>query len=175
MAIGYNATAGGNHSIAIGDTATASADDTIVIGYDASASGAHAVAIGQNAVSNNNGGVVVGYGANIQSVGNQSVAIGYNATVGGSSGGAVVVGPGLSDNGANSTTIGNATYNMGISSSGEVFIPTDGTHLLKTTAAITSGAGSSAGTLTNAPAAGNPAVWIPITINGTTYYIPAWS
>ena len=39
----------------------------------------------------------------------------------------------------------------------------------------TNGAGSATGTLTNAPTSGNPAFWIPITINGLTYYIPAWS
>ena len=30
------------------------------------------------------------------------------------------------------------------------------------------------GTLTNAPAAGNPTKWIAIDDNGTTRYIPAW-
>jgi len=39
----------------------------------------------------------------------------------------------------------------------------------------TDGAGASAGTLANAPSAGNPAEWIPITFNGNTRYIPAWS
>lgn len=46
--------------------------------------------------------------------------------------------------------------------------------LLKTRAALTDGAGASAGTLTNAPAVGNPTKWIPINDNGTTRYIPAW-
>ena len=41
-------------------------------------------------------------------------------------------------------------------------------------AAFDNGAGSSAGTLTNAPAVGNPTKWIPIDDNGTTRYIPAW-
>lgn len=36
------------------------------------------------------------------------------------------------------------------------------------------GAGASAGTLSNAPAAGNPTKWIPINDNGTVRYIPAW-
>jgi hypothetical protein len=39
----------------------------------------------------------------------------------------------------------------------------------------TNGAGAATGTLTNAPTSGNPAFWMPIIINGTTYYIPAWS
>jgi hypothetical protein len=41
-------------------------------------------------------------------------------------------------------------------------------------ASFTDGAGASAGTLTNAPAVGNPTKWIPIDDNGTTRYIPAW-
>jgi len=39
----------------------------------------------------------------------------------------------------------------------------------------TTGAGASAGTLTNAPSAGDPAYWMPINANGTTYYIPCWT
>jgi len=38
----------------------------------------------------------------------------------------------------------------------------------------TSGAAAAAGTLLNAPSAGNPAFWLPVTINGVTRYIPAW-
>jgi len=41
-------------------------------------------------------------------------------------------------------------------------------------ASFDNGAGASAGTMTNAPAAGNPTKWIPIDDNGTTRYIPAW-
>jgi len=41
-------------------------------------------------------------------------------------------------------------------------------------AAFNDGAGASAGTITNAPAAGNPTKWIPIDDNGTTRHIPAW-
>jgi len=40
--------------------------------------------------------------------------------------------------------------------------------------AFTDGAAAALGTLTNAPAAGNPTKWIPINDNGTTRYIPAW-
>lgn len=39
---------------------------------------------------------------------------------------------------------------------------------------LTSGAAAAAGTLTNAPAAGDPAFWIPVSIAGTVRYIPAW-
>ena len=43
-----------------------------------------------------------------------------------------------------------------------------------TSTALSNGAGSSAGTLTNAPAVGNPTKWIGINDNGTTRYVPAW-
>jgi hypothetical protein len=46
--------------------------------------------------------------------------------------------------------------------------------MIKTTTAFTNGAGAGAGTLSNAPAAGNPTKWIPVDDNGTTRYIPAW-
>ena len=39
----------------------------------------------------------------------------------------------------------------------------------------TDGAGAGVGTLTNAPTAGNPAFWLPINSNGTTYYLPCWT
>jgi hypothetical protein len=43
-----------------------------------------------------------------------------------------------------------------------------------TSTALTNGAGAAAGTLLNAPAAGNPTKWIGINDNGTVRYIPAW-
>lgn len=55
-----------------------------------------------------------------------------------------------------------------------IVIPGAASPILTTSAAITSGAGAGAGTLTNAPAAGDPTAWIPINDNGTTRYIPAW-
>lgn len=39
----------------------------------------------------------------------------------------------------------------------------------------TDGAGVGAGTLTNAPTAGDPALWIPVEVNGSTHFIPAWT
>lgn len=48
------------------------------------------------------------------------------------------------------------------------------TKIMKTTTTFSNGAGVGAGTITNAPAAGNPTKWIPIDDNGTTRYIPAW-
>lgn len=48
------------------------------------------------------------------------------------------------------------------------------TKIMTTKTAFTNGAGASLGTLTNAPAAGNPTKWISINDNGTTRQIPAW-
>lgn len=39
----------------------------------------------------------------------------------------------------------------------------------------TSGAGAGAGTLANAPTAGDPADWVPILFNGNVRYLPAWA
>lgn len=49
-----------------------------------------------------------------------------------------------------------------------------GAYVIRTTTALTNGAGAGAGTITNAPAAGNPTKWIGINDNGTIRYIPAW-
>lgn len=57
---------------------------------------------------------------------------------------------------------------------GTMYVPGAATPIFRTSSAITSGAGASAGTLTNAPTVGNPTKWIPINDNGTTRYIPAW-
>lgn len=46
--------------------------------------------------------------------------------------------------------------------------------LIGTSSALTDGAGSSTGTLTNAPIAGNPSKWIKINDNGSIRYIPTW-
>jgi len=48
------------------------------------------------------------------------------------------------------------------------------TRIMSTKTSFTNGAAAAAGTLANAPAAGNPTKWIPIDDNGTTRHIPAW-
>lgn len=48
------------------------------------------------------------------------------------------------------------------------------TILLKTTTALANGAAAAAGTLLNAPVAGNPTKWVAIDDNGTTRYVPTW-
>jgi hypothetical protein len=72
-------------------------------------------------------------------------------------------------NGGN-PTIGTSAGDLAISSA----LVLSQTTLLKTSVALTNGAAANAGTLLNAPAAGNPTKWIPIDDNGTTRYIPAW-
>ena len=57
--------------------------------------------------------------------------------------------------------------------SNKSFVPTAGVGLAFV-GVLNNGAGAATGTLTNAPAAGNPTKWIAINDNGTTRYIPAW-
>ncbi len=64
-------------------------------------------------------------------------------------------------------TSGNVTFGGGITLPG-------GAAFLTTNTALTDGAGAGAGTIMNAPSAGNPTKWIGINDNGTTRYIPAW-
>ena len=47
--------------------------------------------------------------------------------------------------------------------------------MITTKTNFANGAGAAAGTLTNAPSAGNPTKWIAIDDNGTTRYIPSWT
>lgn len=49
-----------------------------------------------------------------------------------------------------------------------------GAQLIQSASALTNGAGAGAGTITNAPAAGNPTKWIGINDNGTIRYVPSW-
>ena len=49
-----------------------------------------------------------------------------------------------------------------------------GATLLSTLAALTNGSAAAAGTLLNAPAAGNPTKWFAINDAGTVRYVPAW-
>lgn len=58
-------------------------------------------------------------------------------------------------------------------SSGNVTLVAD-TYLARRGAAMTNGAAAATGTLTNAPAAGNPTKWLAVNDNGTTRYVPAW-
>lgn len=78
------------------------------------------------------------------------------------------------------TTAGKWLFNTGTPTAGNEAVQINGALsindavLIRTYTAFTNGAGAGAGTLTNAPAAGNPTKWIPVNDNGTTRYIPAW-
>lgn len=48
------------------------------------------------------------------------------------------------------------------------------TNLIESSQALTNGAAAAAGTLLNAPAAGNPTKWAPVNDNGTVRYVPLW-
>jgi hypothetical protein len=64
------------------------------------------------------------------------------------------------------------TERMRIDSAGVVIFQTDrGARFNNQTSA----AGASTGTLTNAPAAGNPGHWLKINVGGTNYAIPCWA
>jgi len=54
-------------------------------------------------------------------------------------------------------------------------VQTNDTKVIGTDATLDNGAGSGAGTLTNAPSAGDPAKWFKITDGTGTYWIPAWT
>lgn len=68
---------------------------------------------------------------------------------------------------------GNNNFHIYDATSG-LKITGDAAFLLHTGQAMTDGAGAAAGTLTNAPTAGNPTKWIAIDDNGTTRHIPTW-
>lgn len=70
-------------------------------------------------------------------------------------------------NGAGSVTIATT-------SSITATLTDNSTDLIKSSSTLTNGAGAAIGTLTNAPAAGDPTKWVAIDDNGTTRYIPAW-
>lgn len=71
------------------------------------------------------------------------------------------------------------TYDNGLTGSRwrTLFVTTlniNSTTMLTANTALTNGAAAASGTLTNAPTAGNPTKWVPISDAGTTRYIPAW-
>ncbi len=64
--------------------------------------------------------------------------------------------------------------NSGMTVSGGLLRTLGGANFHTTTTVLTNFAGAAAGTLANAPTAGNPAKWIAIDDNGTARYIPTW-
>lgn len=70
--------------------------------------------------------------------------------------------------------IGTSTTNTGGSIKLTDLFTNNATFLIRTGTTLSNGAAANTGTLTNAPAAGNPTKWISIDDNGTTRKIPAW-
>ena len=79
---------------------------------------------------------------------------------------------GATTRGAVAGTTGN--FNTSLTLSGGVLTTLGGATFHTTSTALTNGAGVGAGTIANAPAAGNPTKWIGVNDNGTTRWIPAW-
>ena len=63
---------------------------------------------------------------------------------------------------------------IGTTSSITATLTDNSADLIKSSSTLTDGAGAAVGTLTNAPAVGDPTKWVAIDDNGTTRYIPAW-
>lgn len=82
---------------------------------------------------------------------------------------------GFSRLGAASVALGNGT---GSNTTGTLtlaqVVTNTAASVIQSGVALTDGAGAGAGTITNAPAAGNPTKWIGINDNGTIRYVPAW-
>lgn len=76
----------------------------------------------------------------------------------------------LTTTGINSTAIGTTTPAAGSFTA----VTIGSTALLSSTVALSNTPGAGTGTLTNAPANGNPTKWLRINDNGTPIYIPAW-
>lgn len=57
---------------------------------------------------------------------------------------------------------------------GDIFFKARSNYLVRSKTTLADGSGVGAGTLTNAPAAGNPTKWIAIDDNGTVRHFPAW-
>jgi hypothetical protein len=94
--------------------------------------------------------------------------------------GDVTAGPG---SGSEAATLASVNSNVGsftlanvtVNAKGLVTAASSGSAAPLVLTGQTSTPGSSAGTLTNAPAVGNPTLWLQVSVNGTTYYIPGWT
>lgn len=128
-----------------------------------------------NSLTTGQQNVCIGYGAGgVLAAGNYNICIGYNSTS--NSNNAIVIGDGTGGNLAvdyNYTTPATWTFANTVRVNGDIY-SNDPTYLIRASTTLTNGAGGSAGTLTNAPAIGNPTKWIAIDDNGTKRQIPAW-
>jgi hypothetical protein len=107
--------------------------------------------------------------------GSLTVSNGLGVTAGGLS----VTAGGLSVTAGGLVVVAGTTAVTALTSSIGISVTTNGITLANDRSLImtsqTSSAASAAGTLTNAPTAGNPGFWLKVTINGTSYAIPCWA
>lgn len=138
------------------------------------ANGSYAVQVLGNNTSGGSNGLFVAAGTtaadNAFRVQNEAQSVNYVIIRGD---GSLFLGP----SGSNFQIASTGATSIASASSGDTLTlgpsPTSGA-LIATSASLTNGAGVSAGTLTNAPAIGNPTKWIKINDNGTIRSIPAW-
>ena len=174
-----------------GTAITSGANNTLIGGGAGSGitTGANCIAIGSSTMSTGNFVSSIAIGQNAQVSGNSAIAIGTSS---------------LTPVPDNSIEIGIAgihtttTLHGNVTNSGNLLFGTDNTFDIGQTGAQrprnafvagrlqvesngnlqfinqVTGAGAAVGTLNNAPAAGDPAFWLQIAINGTNRFIPCW-
>ena len=178
VCIGSNLSSAGPGSVNIGDANNSYSFYDICIGYSLSASGAYSTLVGSNLTDNGNayttalgynnsvGAVGISIGVNNTSTGEYSALLGWGLSDGGYSF-ATVIGDGITAPASSTLTLGG----YGISG-GEIWMTLG--HGTVSLPNVTTSTGSAAGTLSNAPTAGNPAGYLQVTINGTLSYLPYW-
>lgn len=196
VGVGFNQTVVSNSSVAIGHQATTTGDNNVAVGRSAAAQFASCVALGFNtgcfgagdfAVGGDAGGNYItrllfgpvntaGYPGltwllnGAAGLGNNVAApvatIAVGANTGNAAGGGLVFTSGTI--GASGSTTQTQVERFRICPGGVT-----GTPSLRFVNQIST-PGAAAGTLLNAPNAGDPAVWMEVLINGTLRYIPAW-
>jgi hypothetical protein len=179
IAIGLNASGTGTTgfgAIAIGNTASASGSVATALGYSSTASGGNSTAIGESATASASSTVAIGPGAT--AAGAQSVVLGNggndNAQAGCFVANPTQTGTRVEPTGANQIVLATDAGNIKVNTSGGFFTSSNDAVLHHVTTTLANGAASGAGTISNAPASGNPTKWIAIDDNGTTRHIPAW-
>lgn len=182
--------------VAIGNAARVDASSTIALGDGARARAAVSIAIGRNADATVANGMVVGgqnvgifdylWGEGLLSGGASPDQLWhYSGSQGTDTPGADIVFRASIGTG-NANTKGSIIFATGTPGATGVGGQTAANRLAVRTpqgsfsAAVdflntTDAAGAAAGTLTNAPTAGDPTRWLPVLIDGVEHYIPCWT
>ena len=169
---GNRLSVGTNNTVPTGQTAL-TAGDFLLVGTNTTSGGANKTSI----IFTNNG-YAAPSAANATSNGDKLVfynLAGFKTAIGmGANADMWFQSNGSASSGFTFYASGTGTPNIVLQINNVGLLTTGSATLLATSVALTNGAGASAGTLTNAPAVGNPTKWIPINDNGTTRHIPAW-